>query len=124
MRLQNIKRKTKTRKIIDNRPKLKTQLGKNFAPIIAEVLEELLVNEVRQNAPQGPTGDLRDSIEVRKKSPVEVRLVVGAFYGFFIEFGTKFQSARPFFRPAIDKKSHLIDRLVSKKIDVSSNKIT
>jgi HK97 gp10 family phage protein len=59
-------------------------------------------------APRGETGNLRDSIEAQgpkvKGLTGRVGMAAGpaASYWFFVEFGTRFMAARPFFRPAAE----------------------
>jgi HK97 gp10 family phage protein len=53
-------------------------------------------------------GHLRDNITVRKQRPErehQIKFSVGvgaAFWGLFLEFGTRFMAARPWLRPAFD----------------------
>jgi HK97 gp10 family phage protein len=57
----------------------------------------------------GKYGHLRDNIKVtaaRGNNASSVRVVINtgkAFWGNFLEFGTRFISARPFMRPALDE---------------------
>lgn len=62
--------------------------------------------DARRLAPRR-TGELRRSIRVRRvydreSRRVSYRVVVGAFYGRFVELGTPHAPARPFLRPAAD----------------------
>ena len=47
------------------------------------------------------TGHLRSTIAVSQSAGGVVRLVVGAYYAHFVEFGTIFMAAQPFFNPAL-----------------------
>jgi len=78
-----------------------TKAVKSGAEIIQERAGEL--------APQGPTGELQESIVIRidsgKSSAAEVIAKIGPdkprFYGRFQEFGTKFHGKQPFLLPAV-----------------------
>ncbi len=64
-------------------------------------------NEARALAPRR-TGALRKSITVKsaydkRSRTASYRVVVGEFYGRFVELGTEHQPPRPFLRPAADK---------------------
>jgi HK97 gp10 family phage protein len=69
-----------------------------------------------QKAPRAPGApDLADHIGVapvkpkRSESPTELSVAIGVpnefFYDFFLEYGTRFISARPFYRPALDSQA-------------------
>lgn len=47
------------------------------------------------------TGFLKNSIQARKVGPAHWRVTVGAEYGVYLEYGTRFMGARPFFFPAV-----------------------
>lgn len=47
------------------------------------------------------TGFLKNSIQARKVGPAHWRLTVGADYGVYLEYGTRFMAAQPFFFPAV-----------------------
>lgn len=49
------------------------------------------------------TGTLRNSIQARKVRPFAWEVTVGAEYGVYVEWGTRFMAAQPYFRPAITK---------------------
>jgi HK97 gp10 family phage protein len=64
----------------------------------------VIADEVRDMAPEGHTGRLKKGIHA---FPLEDHVgagvgIKGAFYWKFIEHGTKFYTARPFIRPAIN----------------------
>lgn len=46
------------------------------------------------------TGNLRGSIQATKISATHWRVTVTADYGIYVEFGTRFMAARPYFAPA------------------------
>lgn len=47
------------------------------------------------------TGFLRSSIQARKMGPAHWRVTVGAEYGLYLEYGTRFNRAQPFFFPTV-----------------------
>lgn len=69
--------------------------------------EALLAVPVGSEAPHPKYGRLKDNLKVvlakTGAAPVEYSVSVGrAFWGMFQEFGTRFQPARPWLRPAFD----------------------
>lgn len=48
------------------------------------------------------TGFLRGSIQARKLGPAHWRVTVGAEYGAYVNYGTRFQAAQPFVEPAVN----------------------
>lgn len=75
-----------------------------------------------------PPGNLRDNIELKKpKSAASGKLkrrasvTIGpnkdAFYGKFVELGTKKLKAKPFLRPAIDENKAAIAKAVNETIE-------
>lgn len=67
----------------------------------------IILQHAKINAPV-KTGFMRSSIQAAViKAPqeflAEARVVVGAFYGIFVEMGTKRMAARPFLRKAADE---------------------
>lgn len=49
------------------------------------------------------TGYLVGSVHAERMGPARWRVVVGAFYGVFHEYGTRFLPARPFLIPAANR---------------------
>jgi len=47
------------------------------------------------------TGTLKNSIQATRTGIASWRVVVGADYGLYVEYGTRFMGAQPYFRPAI-----------------------
>lgn len=72
-------------------------------------------------APRGSSGRLKKGIvfEVVKTSN---RIVASfgwskkAFYGLFVEYGTRFHSARPHVRPAFDKNSKFLIKRINARL--------
>lgn len=51
------------------------------------------------------TGFLKNSVQATKVGPAHWRVTVGADYGVYLEYGTRFMAAQPFFFPAIAEVS-------------------
>jgi HK97 gp10 family phage protein len=51
------------------------------------------------------TGFLKNSIQSHKIGPAHWRVTVGAEYGIYLEFGTRFMGAQPYFFPAVAQVS-------------------
>lgn len=57
------------------------------------------------------TSFLRNSIQTRVVSPLEAWVFVGAFYGRFVEEGTRRARAQPFLGPAVQRGQALMQTL-------------
>jgi HK97 gp10 family phage protein len=57
--------------------------------------------EAKTRAPVD-TGNLRNSIQASRVAMGHWKVVVGADYGYFVEWGTVHMAAQPFLRPAIN----------------------
>jgi HK97 gp10 family phage protein len=107
---------------------LKT-LDKEVKDILSEAAEagaKIVYDDARSNVPVD-TGNLRESIEMKEGKKTEKRAIwqvrinlKKAFYGAFVELGTKNRPARPFLRRAVDRNKR---RIGDKVIDVIKNKI-
>lgn len=49
------------------------------------------------------TGTLRNSIRASSDGELSWKVVVGADYGIYVEWGTRHMAARPFLQPAVNK---------------------
>ncbi len=58
------------------------------------------------------TGFLRNSIQVLRVTDREALIGVGAEYGIYQEMGTRFMSARPFMRPAVENNRERIAEII------------
>lgn len=75
-------------------------IRKKVERVIAETAREI-ASMAYQLAPKD-TGYMADSIAVEQAlESGTLRIVVGAYYGKFVEWGTRFQVAQPFLRPAV-----------------------
>ena len=85
-------------------------------PAAAAAAVGVLRPEVERRAPR-LSGKLADSIEdERTATSAQHYLVLGVFYGRFVEFGTSKMAARPFIRPSIDAKSRAIRAAIQQAI--------
>ena len=79
---------------------------------------EIIKSKVEANAPVR-TGKLKKSIKIRavKNSggKVEYEIYSELDYAGYVEMGTRYKAARPFFRPAVDENS---DKATKKILDV------
>jgi HK97 gp10 family phage protein len=95
-------------------PTIIADLPGSVQDAIAEGVEPI-VNEARDRAPEGPTGDLAQSIEIRDPAE-DSRLdavfredgaigIYAAWYWRFPEFGTVRAAAQPFMIPAVESNT-------------------
>lgn len=77
---------------------------KKFPHLAQEAFENFAIDAVQYAQERAPvdTGNLRRSIHFK---PVAkgIEVIAEAPYAGFVEFGTRFQRAQPFFEPAISK---------------------
>ena len=78
---------------------------------------EVAASVARQLAPVSDNNEpghvhMKDTIALRLGSYGGVLLIVGAFYAWFVEFGTSLMDARPFFRPAIEAGREHMRRVI------------
>lgn len=87
--------------------KLQAQLKEiadaDYTPALEKGVREAILPEAQILVPVD-TGDLRDSLEVRREND-NVSLIAGTDHALPVEFGTIHMAAQPFLRPAIDNKS-------------------
>lgn len=81
------------------------------------------VRKEARNAAAEDTGNLKQNIRVRvsrKRGQDRVTYRVGvtkdAFYGMFLEFGTKKMAPRPFLRPALDEHYRRVIEIVRERL--------
>jgi HK97 gp10 family phage protein len=84
----------------------------------------VVAKKVAENAPED-TGALADSVVVRRKAPKRRREPGLVFLGFqppvsrrahLTEYGTRYQKAQPFIRPAIDSEARAFFQKVGARI--------
>lgn len=66
--------------------------------------------------PNRDTGNLQSNIEVTQPRPLIARVTSKAGYSTALEFGTSTLSARPFMRPARDKKKPEAEALLKRRL--------
>jgi HK97 gp10 family phage protein len=81
----------------------------------------LIMETSRGNAPVD-TGNLRDSHEVQKEGST-VLIVVGAEYAGDVEYGTQYQEAQPFLRPAMDDKADEASQLIAAAMNAKMEEV-
>lgn len=88
---------------------LSTRLQKNVTKQALEAAAVPMRNDISRRAPYEPgPPDIRANIVIGKargnktESAVAIGPAKGFFYGFYNEYGTVHQPARPFMRPAFD----------------------
>ena len=88
--------------IIENRiPALVARVEATARAAVMKVADSI-AREARSNAPVD-TGELRDSIGSSSLAVgKEAEITVDAYYGGYVEYGTRFMPAQPFLGPAID----------------------
>lgn len=75
---------------------------------------EAIAADARSHAPVR-SGELRDSIAVQPgDSGLSKLIVVGAPYGIYVEFGTRFMAAEPFLLPALETGGAAMDTALEK----------
>jgi HK97 gp10 family phage protein len=63
---------------------------------------EIIQQIAQSNAPVR-TGFLRDSITTTMLDEFTGNVTVGAYYGIYVEMGTRFMAAQPYFYPAVEE---------------------
>lgn len=67
--------------------------------------------------PNRDTGTLQSHIESKMTGPLSAQVTSSADYAAHLEFGTSKMAARPYMRPARDKKAPEIQRLFAQEIE-------
>jgi HK97 gp10 family phage protein len=96
--------------IVSKLQNISDSLTRNIGAALREGAQ-LIVDSAQANAPVD-TGFLRDSIQVAEESDTSVTVVAEAEYAAFVEYGTRFMSAQPFFEPAIEEAKQQIQQLL------------
>jgi HK97 gp10 family phage protein len=96
-------------------------IGSRLLQEIATALQDAastIVNDAQANAPV-KTGNLRDNIQISETSDTGITILSNADYSGFVEFGTRYMDAQPFFQPAFDRGVVEIQRRVSDAVERS-----
>lgn len=93
------------------------ELGSRFQARLGEIsgaAAEMVVEQAQSLAPVD-TGELRDSIQMHVDEMVGravAHITVDAPHGVYQEFGTVYQAAQPYLRPALEQVApYLVDRV-------------
>ena len=89
----------KWRVVYNHFPEIIKGMEGRAAAIVAKTALDLEA-QAKNRAPVR-TGNLRGSIQATRISATHWRVTVGADYGVYVEHGTRFMGAQPYFRPAI-----------------------
>ena len=85
---------------LNKMPQLEGKVRRLAAQEVTSAAEECA--ELARNRAPVLSGELRASIEVQPESELSKTVVVGKFYGSFVEFGTHKMAAKPFLTPATE----------------------
>lgn len=89
----------RTRVVWNDFPKIKAGMEQRSGQIVRKAALDIAAGAMRRAAVD--TGFLRSSIQARKLGRSHWEVVVGAEYGVYLEYGTRFMGAQPFFFPAL-----------------------
>lgn len=92
------------RVIYNHFPKISSDIAANAALIVAKAAHDIAAGTQSNIAGHGliDTGAMFNSVKAEPLGKLVWRVVVGAEYGVYHEFGTRFLPARPFLGPAAD----------------------
>lgn len=104
---------------ISSRLKNIAQSVKDFASQEPEKIANEMVEKMQAIAPVD-TGYLRDHIQVSDTTENSATVISEADYSIYVEFGTRFMAAQPFFFPVVDEytSQNIIDDFNS-SVDLS-----
>lgn len=88
-----------TRVVFNNFPAVKAHMVMVAEAATAKAALDMQAH-MQAHAPVD-TGFLKSSIQAMKVGAAHWRVVVGAEYGVYLEYGTRFMRAQPFFFPAV-----------------------
>lgn len=91
-------------------PEIADQLDVKMHEIIHKVAHDIQATAAAY-APVR-TGYLKNSIIVQSIDVYEAQVTVGAEYGMYVELGTRYMSAQPYFYPAVDMGSIAFEQAV------------
>lgn len=87
----------------------------NYTPALEKGVKEAIFPEMQRLTPVDK-GDLLASENVVRENDA-VSLIAGTDHAVFVEFGTVYQSAQPYMRPAIDTKSKEAMNVAAKEVN-------
>jgi HK97 gp10 family phage protein len=77
---------------------------RSFVSDELRTISDELISEMKSTCPVD-TGFLRDNIEESNSSSTAIQVSSRADYSIYVEMGTRYMTAQPFFYPAVDKIS-------------------
>lgn len=89
----------RTRVVFNNFPKVKANMVSVAEQATAKAAQDM-VAQMMTRVPVD-TGFLKNSVQAQKVGAAHWRVTVGADYGVYVEFGTRFNQAQPFFYPSV-----------------------
>lgn len=93
----------RTRVTMNHIPQIKAGMEQRSGQIVRKTALDLEAAMKRRVAVD--TGFLKNSIQAVKIGRSHWKVTVGAHYGLYVEYGTRFNRAQPFFFPAISQVS-------------------
>lgn len=85
--------------LVNDLPKIKRRMVDTSEKIVAKTAMDLEAT-MKSKAPVD-TGNLKNSIQAVKLNSQAWRVIVGAEYGAYVEYGTVHTGPQPFFMPAV-----------------------
>ena len=89
----------RTRIVFNNFPRIIAGMEMKAEAFTAKAALDMVAGAQRR-APVD-TGFLRNSIQANKIGPAHWRVTVGADYGIYVEYGTRFMGAQPYLIPTV-----------------------
>lgn len=117
--LKNTKQLMRLLKTVDSK------IAKKIMRQAVRAGSKLILDEVRATVPRD-TGALRKALKIKTfRSRKAIRMLVGSaekdftgkhYYGSFIEYGTSKMPAKPYLRPAFDRKENAAAMAITEKV--------
>lgn len=93
------------------------KIASALEPVIAAVVSKAALDVQAQAASNAPvrTGFLKNSIHIENgDDDLSKNVVVGANYGIYVEMGTRYMAAQPYFYPAVETVRPQFEAALSK----------
>lgn len=81
-------------------PQIAAEMDDKAALVVAKIANDLQAH-AQTNSPVR-TGTLRNSIRAIRITALHWKVVVGAHYGLYVEWGTRYMRAQPYLQPAVN----------------------
>lgn len=85
-------------------PAVKKRTSKELSALVRT--SAFRIEQQAKTAAPVDTGMLRNSIHTQILDETTAMVAVGAEYGVYVEFGTRYQAAQPYFIPAVEQVVH------------------